>query len=113
MYTRKTCHLQYFRHASHFVCIASHFIPVDDIAPITSCLEDITSTISLNLGGTVVSWDVEPSATDNSGIVTLASRSHAPGSFFTTGLTQVVYVFRDASGNSAECRFTVTVTEGT
>ena len=53
------------------------------------------------MGGITVSSWAESTATDNSGSVSLSSRSHAPGSVFSTGSTQVTCVFTDpASGNS-------------
>ena len=58
-----------------------------------------------------MSW-VEPTATDNSGVVNLSSRSRAPGSFFVVGSTDVTYVFVDGTGNSAACSFSVNVVEG-
>lgn len=54
----------------------------------------------------------EPTSTDNSGVVSLQQRSHAPGSFFMIGATVVTYIFVDAAGNTAECTFTITVVEG-
>ena len=76
-----------------------------------NCINDVTSQIGLNIGGTTVSW-VEPTATDNSGVVSLSSRSRAPGSFFVVGSTDVTYVFVDGSGNTAACTFSVNVVEG-
>ena len=84
---------------------------MDDIAPVVNCIEDVTNQIGLNVGGTVVSW-TEPTATDNSGVVNLASRSRAPGSFFGVGNTQVTYIFVDGNGNRATCTFAVNVLEG-
>ena len=69
------------------------------------------SEIGFNIGGTTVLW-TEPTATDNSGVVNLASRSRAPGSFFVVGNTQVTYVFVDGNGNRATCTFAVNVLEG-
>ena len=89
----------------------SHFILVDSNAPIVNCIEDVISEIGFNIGGTVVSW-TEPTATDNSGVVNLASRSRAPGSFFVVGNSEVTYVFVDGNGNRASCTFTVSVLEG-
>lgn len=54
----------------------------------------------------------EPTATDNSGTVVLVSRSHAPGSIFHIGTTEVTYIFRDLNGNTGSCTFTVTVLRG-
>ncbi len=90
-----------------------HFFAVDDEPPIVNCIEDISTTIPLNVGGTTVSFLREPTATDNSRQVELASQTHASGDFFVTGTTTVTYVFRDPSGNTADCVFTVTVVEGT
>ena len=90
-----------------------NFIPAVDgeVPEIQQCPIDITETIPLNAGGIIVTW-LEPVATDNSGTVTLASRTHTPGSFFNTGLTQVLYRFEDPSGNSAICAFNIIVNEG-
>ena len=61
--------------------------------------------------GLVITW-AEPVATDNSGTVTLMDNTHAPGTFFKTGSTMVSYEYEDPSGNSASCKFNVTVREG-
>ena len=58
-----------------------------------------------------MTWN-EPTASDNSGVVSLASRTHAPGAFFAVGNTDVTYRFVDGSGNSASCTFTISVEEG-
>ncbi|XP_072037686.1 uncharacterized protein [Amphiura filiformis] len=85
-------------------------IEVDTIPPVVQCNDNISVSISLNIGGARVDWD-EPTATDNSGFVTLTSKSHNPGAFFPPGERVVTYVFTDGAGNSADCTFTVTVTE--
>ena len=54
----------------------------------------------------------EPNAVDNCGEVILESRSHAPGSSFDVGNTQVRYTFRDTAGNTVICSLTVTVVQG-
>ena len=90
-----------------YLCLA-----VDEVSPvIVFCTDDVTSEIPLNQGGTTVTY-IEPSATDNSGTVTVSSQSHAPGDFFVTGATSVTYVFVDPSGNTASCTFAVNVVEG-
>ena len=86
-------------------------ISADNVAPVVTCIDDVSSTIGINLGGTVVQW-VEPTATDNSGVVSLASQTRVPGSFFPVGQTSVTYRFVDGSGNSATCTFQVIVIEG-
>ena len=76
-----------------------------------ACIDDVTQSIDLNVGGATVSW-IEPTASDNSGIASLASRTRAPGAFFVVGRTDVTYRFVDGSGNSASCTFAVNVLEG-
>ena len=71
----------------------------------------VTADAPCNSQGTTVIFD-EPTATDNSGTVTLASRTHTPGDFFPIGNTEVTYVFEDSAGNSASYTFTVNVREG-
>ena len=85
------------------------FIPlsVDNIAPVVSCINDVTVSTTTGSTGTSVTW-TEPTATDNAGGVT-TSRTHTPGSFFGVGTTQVTYTFTDGSGNSASCTFNVNV----
>ena len=58
-----------------------------------------------------MTW-ISPTATDNSGVVALASRSHSSGQFFSTGSTTVIYRFVDGSGNEAICSFDVNILEG-
>ncbi|XP_033121510.1 hyalin-like [Anneissia japonica] len=84
----------------------------DTTAPVVNgCPGDIQRTVS-NKNTVTISWN-EPTAEDNSGMVTLTN-DVSPGSTFTTGeTTSVTYTATDASsGKSAICRFTVTV-EGT
>jgi uncharacterized lipoprotein YddW (UPF0748 family) len=58
-----------------------------------------------------VTWD-EPVATDNcSGPLTYVSRTHAPGTAFAVGTTEVTYVFRDKAGNEGSASFNVVVTD--
>ncbi|XP_072013269.1 uncharacterized protein [Amphiura filiformis] len=85
-------------------------IEVDRIPPQVTCPPDIVDQIQLGSGGTTVSFE-EATATDNSGTTILVSRSHTPNQFFTVGTTEVTYEFRDPSGNSAMCSFTITIIE--
>ncbi|MFC3414448.1 HYR domain-containing protein [Algoriphagus hitonicola] len=55
----------------------------------------------------VVNWTA-PTATDNSGSVTLTN-NFEPGSVFPVGITEVIYTAKDAAGNQVTCRFNVTV----
>ena len=77
---------------------------------ISGC-DDQAETVGLNIGAVQVNY-IEPTATDNSGVVNLASRTRTPGSFFLVGDTTVTYIFVDGSGNTAQCDFTITVIEG-
>ncbi|XP_072014280.1 adhesion G-protein coupled receptor G6-like [Amphiura filiformis] len=84
---------------------------VDRIPPQVTCPQDIFRQIPLgSTGGTTVPFD-EATATDNSGTTILVSRSHTPGQFFIVGTTEVTFEYRDPSGNSAICSFTISVIE--
>ena len=97
--------------SKRFVIICLYYTTVDGTAPVVVCVEDITETTPLGTGGRTVTWTT-PTATDNSGVVILTERSHAPGQFFQTGNTAVTYRFTDGTGNEATCVFGVTVFEG-
>ncbi len=75
---------------------------------IFGCPSDVVRSIALGLTGSTATW-TEPTATDDSGIVNLTLKSHEPGSFFSTGITQVTYVFVDGAGNRATCLFNVVI----
>lgn len=89
----------------------SCIFPVDTTPPTVVCTEDVTVTLELGVPGTTVPWQ-EPTATDISGVVTLQSQSHSPGSFFTEEKTTITYIFADASGNTMTCSFCVTLVFG-
>ncbi len=74
------------------------------------CIGNVIATVTSGTS-TTATW-TEPTATDNSGVVTLTGRTHAPGSTFNLGVTQVTYTFTDGSGNSATCTFNVIVVSG-
>lgn len=79
----------------------------DTSAPIiTNCVSDIIVTAAANCKA-IVSW-TEPSASDNCGMATFA-RTHAPGTEFDPGVTQVTYTATDIHGNTSTCVFTVSV----
>ena len=86
-------------------------LSVDDVPPVITFCDDFGVTIGINIGGTIVEF-IEPTATDNSGVVTLQSRTREPGQFFVVGSTPVTYIFVDGSGNTETCTFNVVVTEG-
>ena len=76
-----------------------------------NCPDDILEIIELGLDGTVVFY-AEPTATDISGTVNLDMRSNGPGDFFVVGVTQVIYIFSDPSGNTFQCDFVINVVTG-
>ena len=76
-----------------------------------ACIEDVSEDVEIGTPETMVSW-IEPTATDNSGSVNRASRSHSPGQLFAIGTTEVTYTFVDPSGNEASCTFSVIVNKG-
>ena len=86
---------------------------------VNPCLTDATpptfnncpTNISVNTPTTsaVVNWTV-PTAADNCTDPSVSS-TFSSGQTFSIGTTNVVYTARDSAGNSAQCRFAVTVTQ--
>ena len=56
----------------------------------------------------MVTW-TEPTASDNTGVPPVRTRTHQPGDGFGVGTTDVVYTFTDQAGNVARCEFTITI----
>ncbi|XP_071826140.1 hyalin-like isoform X5 [Apostichopus japonicus] len=83
-------------------------VAVDTTPPeISNCFENgIIETVEIGESSGNVFW-VEPTATDLSEIT--ISRSHAPGTEFSLGITMVTYIFFDNFENVALCMFSVTV----
>ncbi|XP_072167903.1 hyalin-like [Diadema setosum] len=71
------------------------------------CPRDRVELIFVGETETVVTW-TEPTASDNSGPVTVDS-TRSPGSTFGLGNTIVRYTATNSAGKSATCEFTVTV----
>ncbi|XP_072175625.1 uncharacterized protein [Diadema setosum] len=84
-------------------------VSIVDITPptVTGCPPSMTANLPADSNTTQLSW-TEPTATDVSGNVTV-STSHASGSYFGLGVTSVMYVFTDSSGNPSTCSFEVTI----
>ncbi|WP_040401415.1 HYR domain-containing protein, partial [Cecembia lonarensis] len=83
----------------------------DTEAPVITCPADISTTVAFGETGAVVTY-AQPTATDNCGTPSvLLISGPASGSVFPIGTTTVTYRATDASGNSVDCSFTVTVTE--
>ena len=84
---------------------------VDSQPPeITGCPDDISTTTEIGTSGIIVNWP-RPQATDQTG-VSETTVSHGPGTMFSVGTNDVAYIFRDPSGNTATCTFSVTVETG-
>ncbi len=80
---------------------------IDNQAPsIYTCPADIIVQVD-NGCEKVVTWAV-PGVFDNCQNVSLTS-SHTPGDTFSIGTTTVTYIATDASGNTSNCSFNVTV----
>ena len=90
--------------------VCSFTVTVEDTENpiINSCPTNISVTNDLGQCDAEVSW-VVPLATDNCS-VTLVS-THNPGDVFQLGTTTVTYTATDASGNEANCSFTITVAD--
>ena len=71
-------------------------------------MSDIEQNTDDTLSTAVVTWTA-PTASDNSGSVTLTS-NHEPGDTFPIGMTVVRYIATDPDSNAAMTSFTVTIT---
>ncbi|XP_070560920.1 polycystin-1-like protein 2 [Ptychodera flava] len=79
----------------------------DTEKPAVICPPNIATNTYIDTPTIQVTWAL-PNASDNSGTIRL-SGSHTSGSNFTIGVTTVEYEAEDSCGNSATCRFDVTV----
>lgn len=80
---------------------------VDNQAPIITCPSNVVVNAT-SAAGAIVNYTA-PVGTDNCTATTEMTAGLASGSTFPIGVTTVTYKVTDASGNSAECSFTVTV----
>lgn len=87
------------------------FSTVDDVRPVVTCPQDVTTIVIEGLPGTTVTF-TEPVASDNSGTATISSITQQSNSFFSVGSTPVVVIATDPSGNTAQCTFNVIVQPG-
>jgi gliding motility-associated-like protein len=79
----------------------------DDSPPtITGCPANITLYANSSCVAPAT-WTV-PTATDNCSVVSFVT-THAPGTSFPSGITQVTYTATDAIGNISTCSFSVSV----
>ena len=84
--------------------------PTDNEKPvIAGCPSDIDNSTDVNATTGTANW-TPPTASDNSGLVTLTS-SHNSSDSFPIGITQVNYTAVDGAGNMADvCSFNVNIT---
>lgn len=83
----------------------------DPVAPEITCPGDMVVDAASGDCSTIVTYTY-PVATDNcSGVTITLITGLASGSEFPVGINNVTYKATDASGNTAECSFTVTVNE--
>lgn len=81
---------------------------VDNTPPIISCPTDIIADFDPAVNGAVVTY-TPPVGTDNCASNTQQIAGLPSGSTFPAGVTTNTFRVTDASGNTAECSFTVTV----
>ncbi|XP_022107735.1 hyalin-like [Acanthaster planci] len=93
--------------------ICSFFVRIglvtDVVSPtVSNCPSDTTQFISSGQTSASVTW-IEPTASDNNGVVRRSWRSHAPGFQFPPGSTEVFYQWIDPTNPNTpvECRFNV------
>ncbi len=88
-----------------------NIVVVDDTDPTITCPEDISVGNDPSICGAIVTYDA-PIANDNCGVAEVNLLSGLPsGDLFPVGVTTVNYEVVDVSGNTAQCSFTVTVTD--
>ena len=90
----------------------SFFVNVtDDEDPVIICPDVIERTTDLDLCTAYIEYEL-PIVTDNCGSYILEQTAGlTSGSYFNVGTTTNTFVATDASGNSSECSFTVTVND--
>lgn len=95
-----------------FTSTCSFTVTVTDNTPpvINNCPANIAQNAGPNCDA-IVNW-IAPTVSDNCAGATL-STAIAPGSTFPLGTTTVTYLATDAAGNTANCIFTVTISDAT
>ena len=84
---------------------------LDDEDPVfAGCPADITMNNDPGQCTAQVTW-TPPTASDNCTMGLVPSSTHSPGAFFPVGVTTVTYSATDASGNTANCSFDVTISD--
>ncbi|XP_033096234.1 uncharacterized protein LOC117100567 isoform X3 [Anneissia japonica] len=88
----------------------SFFITVLDLEDpvIADCPQNVTNSTALGKIYANVSWYPEPTAIDNYLLVAF-NQTYGSGDSFFVGVTTVIYIAVDSSGNKAECVFNITI----
>ena len=96
----------------HQVVPNDEFVHIADILPPTfsaTCpLSPLVVYAERGLFSAEVNW-IEPTATDNSGVLLTMSSNHKPLERFKQGTHVITYTTADQSGNKATCTFTIDV----
>jgi len=80
----------------------------NDAGVCTAVVNGLAATTNDNCGVTLLTWSMTGATVGNSAAVGINDIS---GTSFNSGVTTVTYHAEDASGNSSECTFTVTVND--
>lgn len=88
---------------------SANFLIVDTQAPVVTCPAAITVTTSNN--SCLANVNFSATATDDCDGNPTLTYSHAPGSSFSLGITQVTITAKDECGNQSSCVFDVTVAD--
>jgi gliding motility-associated-like protein len=89
-------------------CSYSVTVTDQELPEFLTCPGNITFNTLPGECGRTIQWTV-PEVEDNCQYT--LSTNIEPGTYFSTGSTQVIYTATDASGNQSNCSFTVTVTD--
>ncbi len=81
---------------------------IDNVQPVIAACPANQTLEATGPAGAVATWTA-PTASDNSGSVTLVRTGPAPGSTFSLGTTPVTYTATDPSSNAALCTFNIVV----
>ncbi|XP_071951556.1 hyalin-like [Antedon mediterranea] len=83
-------------------------VDIEDPA-IANCPNNTASITDNGKNYSNITWTLEPTATDNDGVVSF-EKTHNSGDLFYLGVTTVNYTAVDPSGNVAICLFNITLT---
>jgi gliding motility-associated-like protein len=88
-------------------------VVTDNELPVITCPENIVLNNDLGVCGATVVYELPEYSDncDNAGVTLELNAGFDSGSVFPIGVTEVTYTVTDASGNSTDCTFTVTVVD--